>query len=317
MRCKFTFYFQNKYLCTDFIIEYHMFKSDKTLYHLLAFVIIAIWGMTFISTRVLIEHGFSPEEIFLSRFLIAYLGICFISPRKLWCDSWKDELWMVVLGITGGSLYFWTENTAVGITLVTNVAFIVCTAPLLTALLSMVFCKKQQDVSYTKLLMGSITALAGVSLVVYNGSFVLQINPLGDFLSLLAALSWAFYSLIMNHVGNRYNMIFITRKVFFYGVLTILPCFLLNPWQVSLDTFIQPVVLFNILFLGVLASLICYYIWNLILRKLGALTASNYIYLNPCFTMLGSALFLSESMTSVGFLGAALILLGVYIAEKK
>lgn len=44
---------------------------------------------------------------------------------------------------------------------------------------------------------GSLLALVGVALVVYNGSFVLEISPLGDFLTLLAAFSWAFYSLIM------------------------------------------------------------------------------------------------------------------------
>ena len=75
---------------------------------------------------------------------------------------------------------------------------------------------------------GSLLALVGVALVVYNGSFVLKISPLGDFLTLLAAFSWAFYSLIMRKMSNCYSIIFITRKIFFYGVLTILPAFLIH-----------------------------------------------------------------------------------------
>lgn len=62
---------------------------------------------------------------------------------------------------------------------------------------------------------GSLLALVGVALVVYNGSFVLKISPLGDFLTLLAAFSWAFYSLIMRKMSNRYGITFITRKIFF------------------------------------------------------------------------------------------------------
>ena len=71
----------------------------------------------------------------------------------------------------------------------------------------------------------------GVGLIVFNGSFVLKISPIGDLLTLLAALSWAFYSLIIKKMAGRYPTIFITRKIFFYGVLTILPAFLLHPLQ--------------------------------------------------------------------------------------
>lgn len=106
-------------------------------YHLVAVLTVGIWGLTFISTKVLIGHGLSPQEIFLLRFLIAYMGIWLISPRKLFADNWKDEFWMFLGGMTGGSFYFFTENTALEITLATNVSFIVCTAPLLTTILSL------------------------------------------------------------------------------------------------------------------------------------------------------------------------------------
>ena len=153
--------------------------------------------------------------IFLLRFLIAYMGIWLISPRKLFADNWKDEFWMFLGGMTGGSFYFFTENTALEITLATNVSFIVCTAPLLTTILSLWIYKKEK--ATRGLMAGSLLALVGVALVVYNGSFVLKISPLGDFLTLLAAFSWAFYSLIMRKMSNRYSIIFITRKIFFYG----------------------------------------------------------------------------------------------------
>lgn len=292
-----------------------MHTTKNYIYHLIAILTVGIWGLTFISTKVLIEHGLSPQEIFLLRFLMAYLGIWFISPRKLFADNWKDELWLLWGGVTGGSFYFFTENTALEITLATNVAFIVCTAPLLTTILSLLIYKKEKATA--GLVGGSLLALVGVALVVYNGHFILKISPLGDFLTLLAAFSWAFYSLIMKKMSGRYRTTFITRKIFFYGILTILPAFILHPWQFSLSGLWQPAVWMNLLFLGVLASLVCFVVWNIILKQLGTVRASNYIYLNPLFTMIGSAVLLDEQFTVMSLMGAMLILGGVYWAGKR
>lgn len=292
-----------------------MHTTKNYIYHLIAILTVGIWGLTFISTKVLIEHGLSPQEIFLLRFLMAYLGIWFISPRKLFADNWKDELWLLWGGVTGGSFFFFTENTALEITLATNVAFIVCTAPLLTTILSLLIYKKEKATA--GLVGGSLLALVGVALVVYNGHFILKISPLGDFLTLLAAFSWAFYSLIMKKMSGRYRTTFITRKIFFYGILTILPAFILHPWQFSLSGLWQPAVWMNLLFLGVLASLVCFVVWNIILKQLGTVRASNYIYLNPLFTLIGSAVLLDEQFTVMSLMGAMLILGGVYWAGKR
>ena len=289
--------------------------SHNFIYHVIAILIVCIWGVTFISTKVLITCGLSPQEIFFLRFLIAYIGIWFISPRTLWTNHWKDELWLLAGGVTGGSFYFLTENTALGITLATNVSFIVCTAPLLTTLLSLFIYRKER--ATRQLIGGSLVALVGVALVVYNGSFVLKISPLGDFLTLLAAFSWAFYSLIMKKMTIRYPILFVTRKIFFYGVLTILPAFIMNPWQFPLDGFLRTEVIFNLLFLSVVASLVCYAVWNVVLVRLGTLRASNYIYLNPVSTSIGSALLLGEPITVVSIVGAALILSGVYVSGRR
>ena len=278
-------------------------------YHLIAILTVAIWGLTFISTKVLINHGLTPQEIFFYRFLIAYTGIWVISPKRLFTGNWKDELWLVAGGIFGGSLYFFTENTALGITPATKVTFIICTAPLQTTIMSLLFYKSEK--ASKGLIYGSLLALMGVGLIVFNGSFVLKISPIGDLLTLLAALSWAFYSLIIKKMAGRYPTVFITRKIFFYGVLTILPAFLLHPLQPDTAVLLQPGVLF------VLASLICYVLWNVVLKQLGTVRASNYIYLNPLVTMIASSLILDEKITLVALGGAACIVCGVYWAEKK
>lgn len=292
-----------------------MQQVGSYVYHVVAVCVVAVWGLTFISTKVLIGYGLTPQEIFFLRFLIAYVGIWFISPRKWFADRWQDELLLLAGGVTGGSLYFLTENTALGITLATNVAFIVCTAPLITTLLTLLFYRSERGGRW--LWLGSVLALLGVGLVVCNGRFVLKLSPVGDLLSLTAAFSWAFYSLIMKRLSSRYPTVFLTRKIFFYGVLTILPVFAVRPWSFPLEGFLQVPVLLNLLFLSVLASLVCYAVWNVVLKQLGTVRASNYIYLNPLFTLVGSVCLLGERFTWMALLGVSCILLGVYCAEKR
>ena len=214
------------------------------------------------------------------------------------------------MAVAGGS----DGRLVLEFTLATNVSFLVCTTPLLTALLSLGL---YRDVKATRgLIGGSLVALAGVALVVCNGHFVLRLSPAGDLLSLLAALSWAVYSLVMRRMGGRYDVVFITRKIFFYGVLTILPVFLVRPWQFDVSCLLDTSVLFHLLFLGVLASLVCFAVWNVVLKRLGTVQASNYIYLNPVFTLAGSALVLGERLTPMAWMGVALILGGVYWAGR-
>ncbi len=288
--------------------------NQKLLWHLLAMGVVAVWGTTFVNTKILYNSGLTPSEIFFLRFLIAYIAIWFISPRKLFANSWRDEGTMLLIGITGGSLFFVAENSAVALTYVNNVSFITSTSPLVTVILGIVFVKSIKA-TWT-LIVGSLIALVGVGLVIFNGSFILHLNPWGDLLALLTAVCWAVYTLLMKSVSERYSAVFITRKLFFYGLLTVLPMFLIDPWTVSLATLLTPKVAFNLLLLGLVASFLCFALWTVVIERLGVMTASNYQYLNPITTVVASAIWLSEPMTAIAYIGSALILIGVIVSNK-
>jgi drug/metabolite transporter (DMT)-like permease len=273
-----------------------------------------VWGTSFVSTKVLIHNGLSPAEIFTYRFVLAYIAILFFAPRKLFADTWRDELLMAALGLTGGSLYFITENTALETTLASNVSLLVCTFPIWTALLSKLFYPR--DPLGGRLWLGSLAGLTGSALVVFNGSFVLALNPLGDALSLAAALSWAVYSLIMRNLNKRYGVMFITRKVFFYGLVTLLPFLLLPGTGYHPARLANPAVWINLLFLGLITSFVCFAVWNRVLKEIGIVASSNYIYLNPVFTMAAAALVLHERITWIAILGLFLIVAGLWLAER-
>ena len=288
--------------------------NQKLLWHLIAVGAVAVWGTTFVNTKVLYNSGLTPSEIFFLRFLIAYVAIWFISPRKLFANSWRDEGLMLLLGITGGSLFFVAENSAVGLTYVNNVSFITSTSPLITVILGIVFVKSIKA-TWT-LITGSLIALLGVGIVIFNGSFILHLNPWGDLLALLTAVCWAVYSLLMKAVSSKYSAVFITRKIFFYGLVTVLPMFLIDPWTATFSMLMTPKVVLNLLFLGLIASFLCFALWTVVIARLGVMTASNYQYLNPITTVVASAIFLSEPMTAIAYMGSALILIGVVVSNK-
>ncbi|GHU83489.1 membrane protein [Bacteroidia bacterium] len=289
--------------------------KGNTYYHLLALFVTIVWGATFVSTKVLLQHGLTPVSIFFYRFLMAYIAIWFFCPKKLWADNWKDELLLLSLGITGGSYYFIAENSALKYTLASNVALIICTAPLITAFLSHLFVKGER--LRKTLIYGSLIALLGVALVVFNGNYILKLNPLGDILTIIAATMWGFYTIILKRIDTRYPILFITRKVFFYGLLTLFPAFIFSPLVTDTKILFHPLVVSNMLFLGLIASMLCYILWNMAVKNLGAIRTTNYIYLTPIITLITSYIFIHETITPIALLGATLILLGVYWAERK
>ena len=115
----------------------------------------------------------------------------------------------------------------------------------------------------------------------------------------------------------KYSAMFITRKLFFYGLLTILPYYCFKPGFPSMDHILSPQVLWNLLFLGVVASMLCYLVWNWVISKLGAVVATNWVYLNQLVTMIFAAWLLKEQITPWILLGALLILVGMYLCDRK
>ena len=292
-----------------------MNTNNNLFYHLVAFLTVAIWGTTFVATKVLMLNGLSPAQIFTLRFSIAYILMLLFYHKQLFANSWKDEAKMMLLGVTGGSLYFLSENEAMNFTTTTNTSLIVCSCPLFaTILVRLVY--RSSRINGIQLL-GSLLSFMGMIIVVLNGRFVLHLSPVGDALAFTACMCWAVYSLLMKAVTHQYSAAFITRKVFFYGVLTILPYYIFMPGFPSIDIFTKPQVIGNLLFLGCLASMICFLTWNWCISKLGAVKATNWVYFNPITTMIFASWVLGEKITIYFLIGAVCILLGMYIADRK
>ena len=287
--------------------------NQKLTGHIYALITVIVWGSTFITTKMLLSD-FTPVQIMLCRFAIAYVVLWLIRP-KFEKTKPKDELLFLIMSVFGCTVYFITENTALEYTLASNVSIIVSSAPIITAILAHFFIKGEKFTKNTAL--GFIVAFAGVILVVFNGQFVLKLNPAGDMLSLGAAVSWAVYSVVLKTCVDKFDSVMLTRKLMFYGFITAFPIALIQGDAMHFESFKKPDMLFCIFFLGVIGSGICYVLWNKAVLRLGVVTTNNYIYINPFITLVTGGIFLKEPITVMGVIGAVLIVFGVVLSSKN
>lgn len=283
--------------------------------HLAALLTILIWGTTFISTKVLLVD-FQPVEILFFRFVLGLLALLIVCPRRLTGTTLRQEIVFGTAGLCGVCLYYLMENIALTYTMASNVGVIISAAPFFTAILSHLLLKKEEKLG-AAFFVGFLIAMAGIALISFNGS-ALQLNPIGDLLALLAAFLWACYSILTRRIsGYGYNTILTTRRIFFYGILFMVPALFLFDFRLELDRFANPVYLLNILFLGLGASALCFVTWNFAVRLLGAVKTSVYIYLVPVITVAASVVILREPFTWMTGAGTVLTLAGLLLSEGK
>lgn len=111
-----------------------MTRSDAAG-HLAALVTVLIWGTTFISTKVLLA-AFAPVQLLFLRFVLGWLALQAVCPRRLRGTTRRQELTFAAAGLCGICLYYLLENIALTYTLASNVGVIISAAPFFTALLA-------------------------------------------------------------------------------------------------------------------------------------------------------------------------------------
>lgn len=289
-------------------------RHKKLPYVLLALMTVSVWGITFISTKTLIVSGLTPVVIFIIRFAIAYFCILTFSHKILFAKTVKDEMLLLCAALTGGSIYFIAENSALGITFASNVSLIICTSPIFTMIFGRGIFHDNISVSAW---IGSFISLAGVAVVILNGSLNYGINPLGDILTVVAAISWATYCLILKRLNKHYDNLFITRKVFGYGTLTAIAYLTATNAFGHIDFQWTFPVIGNLLFLGIIASFLCYLMWNVSIKMLGPEMTANFIYLVPLVTIIASYIILDEPISVWTILGACAIIGGIILVTKQ
>lgn len=288
-------------------------KSKTSIGHLTALLTIVIWGTTFISTKVLLAD-FQPVEILFLRFVMGFLVLLAICPRRLEGVTRRQERTFLAAGLCGICLYYLLENIALTYTMASNVGVVVSVSPFFAAILAQLFVKTGEKLR-ANFFLGFVVAMIGVALISFQGT-ELKLNPVGDILAVLAALVWAVYSILTQKIGNfGYPVILTTRRTFFYGILFMLPALFFFDFRFAPHRFANPINLFNLIYLGVGASALCFVTWNFAVKILGAVKTSIYIYLIPVITVVTSVLILKEPITWISAVGTVLAVTGLFLSQ--
>ncbi|MCM1129060.1 MAG: DMT family transporter [Alistipes senegalensis] len=286
--------------------------AERRTGHLTALFTIFMWGTTFISTKILLVC-FRPVEILFIRFIMGYLVLLVIYPRRQGSISLKQEFTFVAAGFCGICLYYLLENIALTYTRASNVGVIMSVAPFVTAILAHFFMKSEEKLQIN-FFIGFVVAMAGIILISFNG-VQLKLNPVGDMLAFAAAFVWACYSLLARKIGSfGFPVILSTRRIFFYGILFMLPALFLSDFHLDILRFANMANLFHLLYLGIGASALCFVTWNYAVKILGAVKTSIYIYMTPVITVIMSLLFLDENVTVLSMAGTILTVTGLFLS---
>lgn len=292
-------------------------NSLKLLAHVGALITVTCWGTSFLSSKVLMEQGgFTPVETYTYRFVLAYIILLIFTFRKILSNTWRDEFTFLLCGMCAGSIYFITENYALKNTTTGNVSLLSSMSPIFTTLLMAAIFKMRVKIG---VILGSVIAFVGVGCIIFSHGESIELRPAGDIPALSSSLSWAIYTVAVKRLIPHYSSFFITRKLFFYGVLTALPLLLMQnePYHLHLLFDIaEPKFLMNFLFLALMCSLVSYLIWNEAMKILGPVSANNYIYMQPLVTMIAAYFVFGEQVYILGYVGCVLIIGGLVIADK-
>lgn len=290
-------------------------KINKFTGHLAALFTIIVWGTTVISSTKLLQSGLSSAEVIICRFLLAFVLLNIIYPPRLKFESIKRESMYAIAGLCGVTLYFFLEIIALEHTKAANVSVIFATSPFFCSILSL-FSKKADKPKFN-FFVGFLLAITGIILVTFEGGFSFDINVKGALFAIGSALAWGLYSILSKEIGSYgHNVVQTTRRIFMYGLIFMIPTIFIFDIDIQhYKLLADSTVLFNLLYLGLCASGICFLTWSHATNTLGPVKATTYIYGTPLVTIIFSYFFLkSQTLTWQLFLGAGLIIAGLLIS---
>lgn len=279
---------------------------------------VIVWGASFIATKIALRDV-SPVTVVWLRFAMGVfiLGIAVTVRRQFALPKRSEWLYFALLGFLGIAFHQWLQSTALTTSRASTTAWIVATTPVFMALLGWLALKERLGWLQIS---GIIMAALGVFLVVTDGDLASlslgQFGQPGDILVLISSMNWAVFSVLSrrglkSHPATRMMFFVMTlgwlfTSLMFFGTpgMAEIPALTLDGWL-------------GIGFLGIFCSGLAYIAWYDALQALPAAQLGAFLYLEPPVAVVVSALILAESITWAALLGGGIILLGVYLVNRR
>lgn len=284
--------------------------KHKKLAHLLAIFLMLMWGVSYLSIKVVVDEV-EPTLCAFYRFFIASI-ILYILLKKKYPEQKvlkEDKMKMALGGILGVSVYFFFENYSVAFTSASNVSILISSIPVFT-LISQRIVFKERLTAFKSL--GAVLSVVGIIIVVASKDRVslFSTGTLGDLMALGAALTWVLYNIVTSKFKGNYKSITITTYQAIWGTIFLSPSIFFSKLTIP-----SPIAIANILYLAIFCSFIAYIVYIYCLRELGATVITTYINLQPIISLIAAAVILKESITLWQVIGSAIIISGVFFVN--
>lgn len=291
---------------------FRMKLRDGSVYILMTLTAL-FWAGAFIGGKIGVKE-FPPLSLTFFRFLIATLILFPIMIRiepKSWKLRRKDLPIILLLGMTGMFGYHVLFFLALQHTTAINTSLISASGPVLTTILAALLVGESLGLKRS---LAVATAFLGVLLTVSNGNLDVfsSISPgAGDLLMIAASVCKAAYIVSSRRFSPNYSPIVLTTYSF-------LVCLIVSAPFVFVEDFFAylPKITWqgwaSVAYMAVFPSCIGYLVQQLAIKSIGASKTTAFENLVPIFAIVLSSVILSEEVTLVKVVSAAVIIGGVY-----
>lgn len=282
--------------------------GEKKLAHILAVIIMLIWGVSYLSIKVVVAE-INPVLTAFYRFLIASI-ILFIVMKIRYPEEKilkEDRLKMALGGLTGVALYFFFENYSVLFTSASNVAILLSSIPVFTLFAQKIVFKEKMTIPKV---LGAALSFVGIVIIIVSKEKISLFSKgtIGDLMALAAALTWVVYNIITSKFKGTYKSITITTYQGIWGCVFLAPSLLFSKFTIP-----STKVSLNLIFLAIFCSCIAYAMYIYCLEHLGATVITTYINLQPIVSLISAKLLINEIISVWQVVGSVIIILGVFL----
>lgn len=280
----------------------------------LAIVAVTLWGLSFVATKMCLDY-LTPAQIIAARFVLALPFLYALAARQRLSFRPSYDYWKIFLvcGIIL-AIHLLIQVEGMKTTTASNTAWLMTTIPVFIVVLSRIFLRERLRL---RQMLGMGLAAVGVLFLISRGRLESLdfIRSYGDWLVLGSCLTWSVYTILSKKVSSQSPLAIIVI------ILTISGAFIVPPTIMAggLSPFLHlPVkIILALVYLGVFCFGIAYWCWTEALRLKPAGEVGAYLYLEPLSTMVAAPILLGESITGPLIIGAAMIVAGVWLVERK
>lgn len=291
---------------------------------LLMLLLILFWGSSFVVVKIALREGLTPIAVATFRFLLAgglfLVVLLFKKGRKhdYRLTVEKEDVFMVLLlALTGVTIFFTAQYTGIQMAGASIAAILVCLlSPILISVLSArIFNEHLRSIQ----VLGIGIAAAGTLTVVTGGTLGFQSSAnflTGTLILLSTPFLWATYSLVGKKIMEKYDAFLIVAYVNALGGLCLVP-FSLAEGSFFLMLTLSLYEWLAIVFLAVTCSVLGYYIWFYVLKRVDAAVVSSFLFAEPLVTVTFAIAFVGETLNPFTIAGGLLIFAGVYLVTQR